>query len=509
MSVDSIVAIVTSVIALGVTPFVNLILLLRGRGGQRIGYRVQLDTLVGGDNGGVEQQNVRLGLFQNISELPHDATVVLLRIENDGSVPVGESDYTSPNALTATFRDRLVRGIAVAQFSDEHLYDHFTAPGAVMEAGSHVHLPRVPLSRGQYYKLFVLLSGGPAGADVRVTGGLRAGKVHKNKARTVDATTPAISRTAYGIIGVFCVALAVLGALVVRLDTRQMHPMGCATGSLTVAGSTAFQPAAADLAARYEQQCPGSHITVAGRGSEVDTQQLIAEGDKAKGASPAVVVFSDGQSEGDSRHLQGKPVAVVAFALVVNDDVKVKDLPLSAIRKMYGISSYVTQWDQVGGPSGLPIRLVSRAGGSGTRNIFEQRVLGHTEPGRTSSDCAHPTIPSNIGPLRCELASTQDVLDMVGRTQGGIGYAELQAARDAKGVHVLSIGGMAPAAAADGSYPFAEIEYAYTYGDPAEGSLAESFLNYTLSSGGKEVLKSHGHLPCESPEGYRRCGQSG
>jgi phosphate transport system substrate-binding protein len=300
----------------------------------------------------------------------------------------------------------------------------------------------------------------------------------------------------------------VLGGLVVQLDTRHVHPMGCATGNLTIAGSTAFQPAVVDLAARYEKECPGSHITVDSHGSDTDTATLIDQGDSAKGAPPPVIVFSDGPSQRQSPQLSGQRVAVTAFAMVVNSGLPVDDLPLATIRAIYANASTTLKWRQLHVNADLPIRLISRKDGSGTRKLFERLILGrHAEPGRTSADCESLLYASDIRPIRCELDRTLDVLNKVGTTPGGLGYAELQAALHAKGVRVPKIGGEAPSPQAinDGAYPFAEIEYAYTYGRPAAGSLAESFLNFTLNGNGKQVLEYDNHLPCQSPAGYKRC----
>lgn len=81
---------------------------------KRIGYRVQMDTPIGSE---VSQgrANVRLGLFDETPDMA-DATLVLLRIENDGSQSIGDEDYTARGelqGLTAEFTGRTVRGIAV------------------------------------------------------------------------------------------------------------------------------------------------------------------------------------------------------------------------------------------------------------------------------------------------------------------------------------------------------------------------------------------------------------
>ncbi|MET7685303.1 hypothetical protein [Streptomyces sp. NPDC005423] len=80
------------------------------------------------------------------------------------------------------------------------------------------------MNQGEHYKLFVLLSDGPAGSEVRIVGGPREGEVHPNQAKPVDETAPALNRTAYGIIGTFCLALMVLAGLVVQAETRHAHP---------------------------------------------------------------------------------------------------------------------------------------------------------------------------------------------------------------------------------------------------------------------------------------------
>lgn len=44
-------------------------------------------------------------------------------------------------------------------------------------------------------------------------------------------------------------------------------------------------------------------------------------------------------------------------------------------------------------------------------------------------------------------------------------------------------------------YPYREIEYAYTYGQPPADSLASGFLSYITRGSGQDVVRTHGHLP--------------
>ncbi|MFD7647722.1 phosphate ABC transporter substrate-binding protein, partial [Streptomyces albidoflavus] len=62
------------------------------------------------------------------------------------------------------------------------------------------------------------------------------------------------------------------------------------------------------------------------------------------------------------------------------------------------------------------------------------------------------------------------------------------------------------AGAGHDAYPYREIEYAYTYGRPPADSLAAGFLAFTTRGPGQDVVRTHGHLPCGTPEGLRVCG---
>lgn len=505
-SADNIVAVLTALLSAVVPPAIAAVYRRRVQRGRRIGYRVQMDTPIGSDHRhGPGQPSVRLGLFNDLPDMA-DATLVLLRVENDGGEGIAESDYTGrdpAHGLTAVFTDRVVRGAALTQLSAQHLMEHFVAPGAMRHAGDSLLLPRVPLNRGQYFKLLVLLSGGRVGSAVRIDGGLRDGAVVPNRSTTVDDKPPVLSNPARWITGLLTAGVLVLAGVIVLSGPQ--HPLGCATGELTVVGSTAFKPVLDDLARQYQSDCPGSHVTVAARGSYEGVRELAQAGEEAKGGHPSLIAFSDGPKPGGYPDLVDDRVAVSAFAMVVNDQVTVKDLTLDQIRRIY--RGDVLDWSGVGGRH-LPVRLVSRSADSGTRDLFQRRVLGmRTELSATSRNCVTTTFSSDKV-VRCELDTTQAVLDMVAHLPGAIGYTELQAAQTTKGVHILAIGGRAPTpeAVRDGSYPFAEVEYAYTYGRPAAGSLAGSFLDFTVRGPGQAAVTAAGHLPCYSPEGFRRCG---
>lgn len=116
---------------------------------KRIGYRVQMDNPIG-DDVRLGRANVRLGLFDEAPGMA-DATLVLLRIENDGSQSIADLDYTGRelHGLTAVFTDRTIRGVSVTQPPDtDHLMDHFTPSNGLSYEDNTLRIPRVPLNRG-------------------------------------------------------------------------------------------------------------------------------------------------------------------------------------------------------------------------------------------------------------------------------------------------------------------------------------------------------------------------
>ncbi|MGW7519081.1 substrate-binding domain-containing protein [Streptomyces sp. NPDC054796] len=466
---------------------------------KRIGYRVQMDTLIGGDaqNG---QADVRLGLFGEAPEMS-DASLVLLRIENDGLRAVGTEDYTSRelSGLTVTFTERTVTGVAVTEPSSPHLMSHFSPRAGLRHDSNVIHVPKVPLNRGESYKLLVLLTGSGVGRSVTVNGGLREGAVKRNRRQ------PRPSNRVLGLVA-FLALLLVAEPVVLTLGDRTLPPVGCAEGALTVTGSTAFAPVLEEVGTAYEKECAGATVTVDARGTGTGLWALDEAGKKAKGGAPAHVTLSDGAKPDSFPKLRERYVAVSVFTLVVNERARVKDLSLEEVRRIY--RGDIVNWKEVGGAD-LPVRLVSRDADSGTREVFQRRVLDGNEPPHTARDCVHKDDPG-ARVTRCELNSTERVLSTVADVPGALGYSELRAADQLKGMRRVSLDGRAPSpeSVAEKRYPYHETEYAYTYGQPPADSLASSFLDFLINGSGQNIVATHGHLPCAAPPNMELCRRS-
>ena len=480
-------------------------------GQKRLGYRVQMDTAptdVGAQYAGSWQR-----LDHEDGTPLNEPSFALLRVENIGRTHIEEHDYAFPEkgevGLRIRFPGRRVAGVVVTELSDPSLTTYFEGdepPGLDMRnvqeidrAVGVVDLPKVKLNRGAHYKVLVVLERAEGGAVpavepeviATITGGVRDGRIRETKGRT------GIPRW---IIAVASVLVMVILAepFVLNLLRGNAAPLDCTTGSVTIAGSTAFEPVLREAAASYQKSCPDSTFTFQAQGSQ-NGLDLLNRSKKTD-----LLAFSDGdkgQVLGDDLPmLLPRPIAFLLFTLVVNKDAGVQDLTLAQVKDVF--AGRVSNWSQVGGRD-LPVRIVDREGSSGTRSTLEHQVLGAVEPGEDSDDCVHPKPESPADAVvRCRRGDTDSLLDAVAQTSGAIGYAELGAANDRKDLSLVKIAGQpttvdtALQAADHGAYPFWQTEYAYTYGEPSADSLAASFLRYLTNQVGQDVIRSHGDRPC-------------
>jgi phosphate transport system substrate-binding protein len=530
---DSIVAILSVVVPL--TAFVWEFAVVRRK---RLGYRVQMDT-VATDTAHAPSADVLRRMHENDRQLK-EPSFVLVRIENAGWMEIVESDYLTPmddrTGIRVTFQDRQVVGMAVTELSQGELRDFFitqAANGTTTEAEGFgigeedgagiIRLPKVKLNPGAHYKVLAVLerkSGNPGDsfskpvfrADVsgrhnRWFGWLARLKLAQTESHTF-ASRPAT-------VGIVLLATAVLAQAILTLFWREAPPpLDCVGGTLHLNGSTAFEPAVRKAAEKYVEVCggKGAMIPLADgtfQGSAEGINVLERAGKEA-GISGAVglgdhITFTDGLAEGNHPQVLPRPVAYSLFTLVVNKDANVRDLSLQQIRDIY--AGKITDWSKVGGAS-LPIHLVSRHRGSGTRTALVEHVLNDKGapqasridvPEATVNDCAALELDK---PGNCEVDNTQTLLQKVAEIPGALGRSEASSAATAKDVVQMHIDHM-PATlngVEAGKYPYWQTEFVYTYGEMPSDSIAAAFLRFLTDQGGKDILREFGNRPCSDTE---------
>lgn len=246
----------------------------------------------------------------------------------------------------------------------------------------------------------------------------------------------------------------------------------CQTGSITASGSTALQPLVTKAAQAYQAKCPGATITVSGGGSSVGLSN-VASGVSDIGDSDVPV--SNAKSI-DASSVKDHQVAVVVFAVIVNPQTGVTNLTTKQVQDIF--SGKVTNWKDVGGKD-VPVTLIERKPGSGTRLSFDKIMMGGAQ---------ESTSPASTQD------STQLVLQGVAAAAGGVSYIGVSSANSS--VVAVSIDGAKPTAddVKSGSYKYFSHEHMYTKATP--NPLAQSFIDFMLGADFQgSTLTQLGYLP--------------
>lgn len=240
--------------------------------------------------------------------------------------------------------------------------------------------------------------------------------------------------------------------------------------SITAVGSSALQPLVEAAAEQYQSDHLGVFINVQGGGSGTGLSQ-IQEGAVEIGNSD---LFAEEKAGINAKKLVDHRVAVVGITPIVNKAVGVSDLTVVQLRRLF--TGEITNWKQVGGKD-LPVVVVNRAQGSGTRATFEKWVLGDRQPMAAQ-----------------EQDSTGMVRSIVASTPGAVSYVAFSYVD--KTVRPLALSGVKPTDqnVTTGSWPIWSYEHMYTKGTPT--GLTKKFLAYIQSATMQQKLVSKmGYIP--------------
>jgi phosphate transport system substrate-binding protein len=236
------------------------------------------------------------------------------------------------------------------------------------------------------------------------------------------------------------------------------------SGKLSVSGSSALQPLVQAAAAEFDS-ANGTQTSVAAGGSGKGLSD-VNSGAVQIGMSD-VFASQKESTPGQYSALVDHQVAVVAFTLVVSNDLagKVSNLTSDQIKQIF--TGQITNWSQIGGPNEL-ISVVNRPAASGTRSTFDKWVLQGTK------ETAGSTLTED---------NTGAVATAVKATPGSIGYVSIGFVTGShKGdVTPICIDG-AKAVATDissGNYKFWGVEHMYTKGNA--NAYEKALMQYILS----------------------------
>jgi phosphate transport system substrate-binding protein len=238
--------------------------------------------------------------------------------------------------------------------------------------------------------------------------------------------------------------------------------------SITLAGSTAFQPFAEKLAEQYMSTHANISITVQGGGSAVGVQSAIS-GAAQIGMADLVVLPEE------AKQLTPTIVARDGIALVLNPANKVINLTMQQVREVF--NGKIKNWKEVGGADS-PITVVSREAGSGTRSSFEQIV---TEISLTKD----ALIQDSNGTIRETVANDPNA---IGYLSHGLLNEKIRAIKidDQECTTELITAG---------KYKIVRPIFLLVKGDP-QGEV-KNFIDYILSAEGQNTIKTTGLIPAK------------
>lgn len=238
--------------------------------------------------------------------------------------------------------------------------------------------------------------------------------------------------------------------------------------SVTMAGSTAFQPFAEKLADEYNASHPEGNVTVQGGGSAVGISAAI-NGAAQIGMADLV------ELPPDASVLTPFVVARDGIAVVVHPSNRIKDLPMARIREVY--IGAIRNWKEFGGPD-APINVVSRESGSGTRSSFET-ILGRFDLSTSA------IIQDSNGTVR----------ETVANDANAIGYVSYGLVNEK--IKAIRVDGQACTTELilAGKYVLVRPIYLLTLGEPT--GAAKGFIDYVLGPSGQASIKADGLLPAK------------
>ncbi|MDY6835074.1 MAG: phosphate ABC transporter substrate-binding protein [Chloroflexota bacterium] len=253
------------------------------------------------------------------------------------------------------------------------------------------------------------------------------------------------------LLPMVCLLVATLGLI------------GCnGNTSVAVGGSTTVQPLTEKWRDAYEANHEDIDVTVEGGGSTAGVAG-VSDGRFDIGAISRDLKSSEKEQWPE---LVDHAVAYDGVAIVVHPSNPngITDITLEEIANIFEQGSTST-WT-----------VVSREEGSGTRETFENRVMGDMEIASSAE------FQTSNGAIKQKVANTENA----------IGYLSLGYVDDS--VQAITVDGIecAIATVQDSSYPIARILYLVTWNEP-EGEIKD-FIDFAKSSEGQQIVEDEGYI---------------
>lgn len=244
------------------------------------------------------------------------------------------------------------------------------------------------------------------------------------------------------------------------------------SGSISIVGSTSMEKMANALGEAFMERYPkvmvASEFVGSGAGIEAVSSGSADIGNSSRNL----------KDEEKAMGIAENIVAIDGIAVVVDPANTVEDLTKAQLSDIY--AGTITNWKEVGG-SDMPVVVIGREAGSGTRSAFEE-LLGLEDACEYSN----------------ELDSTGAVMAKAASTPGSIGYVSLDVVDDS--VKALKLEGVAPSEEEikSGSYFLSRPFVMATKGEISQqNELVQAMFDFIHSEEGARILRSVGLIAVE------------
>ncbi|MCK9566151.1 MAG: phosphate ABC transporter substrate-binding protein [Methanothrix sp.] len=245
---------------------------------------------------------------------------------------------------------------------------------------------------------------------------------------------------------------------------------------VTVSGSSTVMPLAEVAAEEFNVLQKDYVVTVSAGGTGAGILG-IAERKNDIAMASREVTEGERQRFGDS--FEEFLVGLDGISLAVSDEVYqagVKGLSRQQVKDIY--SGNITNWKEVGGPD-KEIYVISREEGSGTRDNFNEEVLGSIDAETPGVD----TVAMGGAEVKTAISGSDKAIGYLGFNYLG------------NGVHGIAFNGFMP------NYDNIKLDlyelhrhlYFYTFEKPSAG--AQSFIDFVQGPQGQKIAAEEGFIP--------------
>ncbi len=245
---------------------------------------------------------------------------------------------------------------------------------------------------------------------------------------------------------------------------------------MTVSGSTTVLPLGEAAAEAFNAQQKTYEVTITGGGTGAGIT-AIAEGRSDIAMASREVTADEKSKYGDKfkEFEVGLDGIVIAVSKQVYDS-GVKGLTKDQVKGIY--AGEIKNWKDLGGPD-EEIYAIAREQGSGTRDSFNEIIMGSTKvetPGVS-------TVAMGSAEVKTAIAGSNNAIGYLGFSYMG------------GNIEAIALDGVMPSIQSikDGSYELHRHLYFYTLGEPKPG--AKAFIDFVLSPVGQRIAQENGFIP--------------